>query len=93
MKVYIIVGLLYGDEIESEVSDYGVVSTYEKAQHELELITKEIKRDCKRDNITIIKEQIDIENGQIRFVFENDNEEIYTIYERIVDYIDKEEEI
>ena len=83
MKVYVVVGCYSGNEVSTILSNYGVKSTLEKAQHELQLIKEETLQDCEENDIDA--EIIESELG-LRIIYDNDDEEIYNIEERVVDY-------
>lgn len=83
MKVYVVVGVYSGDEISTILSNYGVKSTLEKAKEELQIIKQETLRDCEESGINA--EIIESELG-LRIIYDNDDEEIYNIEERVVDY-------
>ena len=84
MKVYVVVGVYSGDEISTILSNYGVKSTLEKAKEELQIIKQETLEQIK-DNDCLDAEIIEIELG-LRIIYDNDDEEIYNIEERVVDY-------
>ena len=83
MKVYVVVGLYSGDEISTILSNYGVKSTLRRAKKELKLIKEETLRDCEENGINakIIESEVGL-----RIIYDNDDEEIYNIEERVVDY-------
>ena len=83
MKVYVVVGCYSGNEVSTILSSYGVKSTLEKAQHELQLIKEETLQDCEENDIDA--EIIESELG-LHIIYDNDDEEIYNIEERVVDY-------
>ena len=83
MKVYVVVGLYSGDEISTILSNYGVKSTLRRAKKELKLIKEETLRDCEENGINA--KIIESELG-LRIIYDNDDEEIYNIEERVVDY-------
>ena len=84
MKVYVVVGVYSGDEISTILSNYGVKSTLEKAKEELHIIKQETLEQIK-DNDCLDAEIIESELG-LRIIYDNDDEEIYNIEERVVDY-------
>lgn len=83
MKVYVVVGVYSGDEISTILSNYGVKSTLRRAKKELKLIKEETLRDCEENGINA--EIIESDLG-LRIIYDNDDEEIYNIEERVVDY-------
>ena len=83
MKVYVVVGLYSGDEISTILSNYGVKSTLRRAKKELKLIKEETLRDCEENGINA--KIIESELG-LRIIYDNDDEELYNIEERVVDY-------
>ena len=84
MKVYVVVSVYSGDEISTILSNYGVKSTLEKAKEELHIIKQETLEQIK-DNDCLDAEIIESELG-LRIIYDNDDEEIYNIEERVVDY-------
>lgn len=84
MKVYIVVGVYSGDEIGTLLSQYGVKSTLEKAKEELQIIKQETLEQIKNDDC-LNAEIIESELG-LRIIYDNDDEEIYNIEERVIDY-------
>ena len=84
MKVYVVVGVYSGDEISTILSNYGVKSTLEKAKEELQIIKQETLEQIK-DNDCLDAEIIESELG-LHIIYDNDDEEIYNIEERVVDY-------
>ena len=84
MKVYVVVGVYSGDEISTILSNYVVKSTLEKAKEELQIIKQETLEQIK-DNDCLDAEIIESELG-LRIIYDNDDEEIYNIEERVVDY-------
>lgn len=88
MKVYVVVGLYNGDEMSTLLSQYGVKSTLEKAKEELQIIKKETLEQIKNNdclNAEIIESEL-----SLHIIYDNDDEEIYNIEERVIDY---EEEV
>lgn len=79
-KVYIVVGTMLGNEVYSVISKYGVKSTMEKAQKELEIVKNEILEN-EKDRIMEIKEK----NNGFEVIYDNDDLEIWQILERVVD--------
>lgn len=79
-KVYIVVGTLLGNEVYSVISKYGVKSTMEKAQKELEIVKNEILEN-EKDRTMEIKEK----NNGFEVIYDNDDLEIWQILERVVD--------
>ena len=79
-KVYIVVGTMLQNEVYSVISKYGVKSTMEKAQKELEIVKNEILEN-EKDRIMEIKEK----NNGFEVIYDNDDLEIWQILERVVD--------
>jgi len=79
-KVYIVVGTMLQNEVYSVISKYGVKSTIEKAQKELEIVKNEILEN-EKDRTMEIKEK----NNGFEVIYDNDDLEIWQILERVVD--------
>lgn len=79
-KVYIVVGTMLQNEVYSVISKYGVKSTMEKAQKELEIVKNEILEN-EKDRTMEIKEK----NNGFEVIYDNDDLEIWQILERVVD--------
>lgn len=85
-KVYIIVGVYNGDSVYSIMSRYCVKSTLEDAKEELKLIEKEIIDMYKDNNMNEDWLTFKYGDRSLKVIYGNDDEEIYTIEERIIDY-------
>ena len=85
-KVYIIVGVYNGDNVYSIMSRYCVKSTLKDAKEELKLIEKEITSDYADNGISADWLTFKYGDRSLKVIYGNDDEEIYTIEERIIDY-------
>ena len=87
-KVYVVIGLIdnEGSTTFATLSEYGVKSTLEKAQQELNSIYNELLEEIKENGLNIV-EQERIDN-KLTIEYDNGSYEEYIIVES---YIDKEE--
>ena len=87
MKVYVVVGhyLSYEDESYSILSKYAVKSTLEKAQKELIAIKEEIIENYENSGCDISWLDFKETETSLKVIYGNEDEENYTIEERIVD--------
>lgn len=82
-KVYIITGAyLCSDDLGVNLSNYCVKSTLEKAKEELRLIKKETIEDLEENDVDY--DLVETEKC-LKFYYDNDDIDIYEIFERNID--------